>query len=136
MTIFQLILAVIFFIIGIALCYGIFFKIGNEKLHRGFTLALLTLSTVLIVISMMLTSASKTEIAIGQIQSDYAASSTIELLGDIRGESHTVDVEANHIYIDKGSEQEKCYVLVKEPFFSIIKKEKLKDFASDLANLD
>lgn len=136
MTIFQIIMAIIFFVIGMALCNGLFFKLGNERMHRYFTLALLTLSTVLLLMTMLMVSASKTELAIGQIQSDYAASSTIELLGDIRGESHTVDVEANHIFIDKGSEYEKCYVLVKEPYFSIIKKDKLKDFANDLANID
>ena len=134
MTIIHLFFIVAFLLIGTIMCY-ISFQAGHEKMHRYYTIFLLTISTILLTATMMLVAASKTEIAIGQIQSNYAAMSTIELLGDIRNTNHQVEVEENHIYIDRGTAQEKCYILVKEPYFSIIRKDKLQDFAHDIGNL-
>jgi len=134
MTIIHVFFIAVFLIVGLVLCY-VSFQAGHEKMHRYYTGFLLMISTLLLTATMMLVAASKTEIAIGQIQSNYAAMSTIELLGDIRNNNHQVEVEENHIYIDRGTEQEKCYILVKDPYFSIIRKDKLQDFAHDIENL-
>ena len=134
MTIIHVFFIAVFLIVGLVLCY-VSFQAGHEKMHRYYTGFLLMISTLLLTATMMLVAASKTEIAIGQIQSNYAAMSTIELLGDILNNNHQVEVEENHIYIDRGTEQEKCYILVKDPYFSIIRKDKLQDFAHDIENL-
>lgn len=93
---------------------------------------LILVNGVLLFCSINLYYAAKNEILIKDTIEKYSVPSTVDLLTLLHDPRHTVQMEENRIYIDKGTENERIFIFLRDPFFHILDQGKAVQMAKDL----
>ncbi len=101
---------------------------------RLFTKLFLVSNALLLFISMNLYFSAKNAIQVKQLIEKYSVASTVDLLKLMHEEGHTVEMQENRLFIDQGTDHERIFVLMREPFFYIIDQGKMIQMTKELPN--
>ena len=91
-------------------------------------------NALLLFVSLNLYFSAKNEIAVKQLIEKYSVGSTVDLLKIMHEEGHTVEMQENRLFIDRGTDHERIFVLMREPFFYIIDQAKMVQMTKELPN--
>mgnify|MGYP000862641656 FL=1 len=94
----------------------------------------LVANALLLFISLNLYFSAKNAIAVKQLIEKYSVGSTVDLLKIMHEEGHTVEMQENRLFIDRGTDHERIFVLMREPFFYIIDQAKMVQMTKELPN--
>ena len=98
-------------------------------LHRR-----LLVNALLLFVTLNLYYAAKNEIAVKEVIEKYSVASTVDLLSLMHEPGHSVGMQENRLLIDKGSDHERIFILMREPFFHIIDQGKMMQMTKELPN--
>lgn len=125
-----------FFLISMSVIHAKLSKPGREKMHKWFSRGLILLTSIVLFFGINLYSAAQDQLRMFAIIQKYSMPATFDLIGLVHDPSHKVHMEGNHIFIDQGTDNERIFVLMKEPFFSIIDQGKLVSMSKELLGDD
>lgn len=121
-----------FFFISMSVIHAKLSKPGREKIHKWFSRFLILFTSIILFFGINLYSAAQDQLRTFSIIQKYSMPATFDLIGLVHDPAHKVKMEGNHITIDQGTENERVFVLMKEPFFSIIDQGKLVQMSQEL----
>ena len=101
---------------------------------RTLTKLLLLVNALLLFVTLNLYYAAKNEIAVKEVIEKYSVASTVDLLSLMHEPGHSVEMQENRLLIDKGSDHERIFILMREPFFHIIDQGKMMQMTKELPN--
>lgn len=105
---------------------------GRERIHKWFSRCLIILSSIILFFGVNLYSAAQDQLYTLEIIQKYSMPATFDLIGLVHDPSHKVVLEGNHIYVDKGTDNERIFVLMRVPIFSIIDQAKLMQMSQEM----
>lgn len=94
----------------------------------------LVANALLLFISLNLYFSAKNAIAVKQVIEKYSVASTVDLLKLMHEPGHTAMMQENRLFIDQGTDHERIFVLMREPFFYIIDQGQIVQMTKDLPN--
>lgn len=87
---------------------------------KRFTKLFILLAGVLMFFNINLYHSTREEIRTSHIIQRYMIPATMDLIGSVHDPKNTVHMEENRIYINPGTDNEKIFVFMQEPFFGIL----------------
>ena len=87
---------------------------------RVYAKIFLTGNALLLFISLNLYFSAKNAIEVKRVIEKYSVESTVDLLRLMHEPGHTAEMQENRLFIDQGTDHERIFVLMREPFFYII----------------
>ncbi len=122
----------VFFMIIMLVIHSKLSKPGREKLHKWFSRVLIVMSSVILFFGVNLYSAAQDQLRTFEIIQKYSMPATFDLIGLAHDPSHKLVLEGNHIYVDRGTDNERVFTLMRAPIFSIIDQAKLMQMSQEM----
>ena len=101
---------------------------------RVYAKIFLTGNALLLFISLNLYCSAKNAIEVKQVIEKYSVESTVDLLKLLHEPGHTAEMQENRLLIDRGSDHERIFILMREPFFYIIDQGKIVQMTKEMPN--
>ena len=101
---------------------------------RVYAKIFLTGNALLLFISLNLYFSAKNAIEVKRVIEKYSVESTVDLLRLMHEPGHTAEMQENRLFIDQGTDHERIFVLMREPFFYIIDQGKMVQMTKELPN--
>ncbi|MFC2741981.1 MAG: hypothetical protein ACFN1I_00935 [Selenomonas artemidis] len=116
------------------LCIWIYQMLASRGVERYLAKILIVLSSALVFVSLNLYFAAKSELVVKATIEKYSVPSTVDLLRLMHEEGHTFQMHENRILIDDGTDHERIFILMREPFFHIMDQGSLVQMSKELPN--
>lgn len=122
------------FLIALASCLLLLFlwRTLREKGRGRFAAFLILMNGALLFFSINLYYAAKNEILVKDTIEKYSVQSTVDLLKLLHDPKHKVHMEDNRIYIDQGTDDERIFVFLRQPFFHILDQGQMIQLSKEL----
>ena len=108
---------------------------GYENSMRWMLKIFIILAAALLFVNINLFNSTRIQIKTMGVMEKYMVPATMELIGTVHNPANTVKMEENRIYINKGTDNEKVYIMMRVPFFGIIDQSKSMELAKELGEL-
>ena len=107
----------------------------NEHALRWMTKIYIILAGALLFVNVNLYHSAKIQIATTAVIEKYMIPATFDLIGSVHDPKNKIRMEENRIYINEGTDNQKIFILMKEPFFGIINQAQAMELSKDLGDL-
>lgn len=108
---------------------------GTVQGLRCFTLILLLMASVLLFININLYNSARIQIKSNAVIERYMIPATMDLIGSVHDPNNKIHMEENRIYINQGTDKEKVFILMREPFFGVLDQSQSVQLSNELGNL-
>jgi len=105
---------------------------GNEHYLRWMTKIFILISGILLFVNVNLFNSTRLQIQTSTIISKYMVPATMDLIGTVHDPANSVHMEENRIYINRGTDKEKVFLIMQAPFFGIIDQSKSNELSKEL----
>ena len=108
---------------------------GYENSMRWMLKIFIVFTALLLFLNINLLSSTMIQIKTTKVMEKYMVPATMELIGTVHNPANTVKMEENRIYINKDTENEKVYYLMRTPFFGVIDQSQSNELAKELGEI-
>lgn len=108
---------------------------GRENSMRWMLKIFILLAGALLFVNVNLFNSTRLQIKTMTIVQKYMIPATMDLIGTVHDPSNKIQMEENRIYINRGTDKEKVFLMMRVPFFGIIDQSKSVELSKELGNL-